>query len=220
MASDGADDCAGRQTESEIKYTLPAREDFDRLAGTDGFTGHVRVDLLTNHYFDTQELLVSRSMSMLRLRCSTELALLTLKVGSEIETGYFRSLEVEAPLDLTLAQRILRDPKTLDALDLEPLREFRVRFGRLSLLCVGSMENERALYRAGSFLVEVDRMVFPDGTEAYEVEIETEEPDRARAWLEGELRRLGVRAQPSRITKFGRLVEWMRARPRSMRPFR
>jgi hypothetical protein len=60
--------------------------------------------------------------------------------------------------------------------------------------------------RLGDYLLELDELTFPDGAKAYEVEVETGDPELARALLERELALRGVRARAQRFTKLEELL--------------
>ena len=55
--------------------------------------------------------------------------------------------------------------------------------------------------------MEVDASRYPDGEEDYEVEVETDDPERDRGLLEALLDRLGVRFVPQPATKYQRFLE-------------
>ena len=190
--------------EDEIKFRLAGAEDLRRLLA--GLPGPADVVAQENIYLDTADLRLAGRMAMLRIRVSGPDARLTLKRGTEVEAGYFRSIEVEAALAAEVLEGILADPPSVWRLDLPPVGEARSLIGEAPLAVIGRLRNERSAFRAEGFRVEVDRMVFPDGSAEYEVELETAEPDRARRWLGGEFARLGVRAEPGRETKFERLL--------------
>jgi len=61
------------------------------------------------------------------------------------------------------------------------------------------------------WILEVDCLTLPDGSQIYEIEIETEAVDRAWDWVERNLRARGLRLVPQRRTKFEELIEWRRA---------
>ena len=69
------------------------------------------------------------------------------------------------------------------------------------------MENRRKVYRTGDGLcLEADASRYSDGTEDFEVEVETGEPDRDRVRLKALLDRLGVRYAPQTLTKYQRFL--------------
>jgi uncharacterized protein YjbK len=195
----------GGSTESEIKYLLAGPEDHRRLAGPGGLGEPRGTERQENFYLDTADSFLSGKRIMLRLRRLGTGALLTWKCGSEVEAGFFRSQEIEAPLSPEEAAAVLASPATLYRLRLPPVEELRSRFGEPPLGVMGSLVNERTSFQAERFLVELDRVTFPDGSQFFEVEVETEDPAAARAWLEELFRRLGINATPSRLTKLARL---------------
>lgn len=198
---------AQRVNEEELKYLLAGHEDLERLLGAGGLGGYLGTERQENLYFDTRNLRLLRGLAMLRARAvAGGKVSLTLKSGTELEAGYFSSEEVEADITGAILAELRRDPASMFRHDLAPVRALRARFGEPKLVLIGTLRNERARFLAQRFLVEVDRMTFPDGTEEYEVELETEERGAAREWLLGEFRRLGVRAEPGRETKLERLL--------------
>jgi membrane-bound lytic murein transglycosylase D len=96
---------------------------------------------------------------MLRVRRSAgRPALLTLKSGTEVEAGYFRSEETEAVLDEGALPEVLARPASLWGLDLAPVAALRSRVGELPLQVIGRLLNERTSFRTEGWTVEVDRM--------------------------------------------------------------
>ena len=134
-----------------------------------------------------------------------------------MEAGYFRSTEIESEIPPGWVQGILDVPGSLFGLDLPPVQEVRRLFGEPDLRIIGRLDNERSRFHGGGLTIEVDRMTFPDGSQEFEVEVETGDPGAARAWLLGEFLRLGVRHEPGRRTKFERLLRRIGA-PRSPVP--
>jgi uncharacterized protein YjbK len=196
---------AGR--EDEIKFRLGGPQDRRKLLA--GLPGVPEIERQENIYLDTPGFRMARSLAMLRIRTSPDRsdgAMLTLKRGTEVEAGYFQSLEVEAPLPPGAVDRIRRDPPAVYGLDLPPVAELKALFGELPLVAIGVLRNERTRIECGGRVLEIDRMTFPDGTEEYELEVETSDPAGTRAWLVRELTGLGVAAEPGRETKFERLL--------------
>lgn len=196
--------------EDELKYGLAGPEDHRRLMAPGGIGTETAVERLVNHYLDTADLQLSAAGAMLRLRIDPSGAgLLTLKRGAEAEPGFFRSSETEAELPPQAAARVLAAPEEVYRLDAPPVKELRQLFGEPPLRVIGTLATERRTLQGGGFRLELDRITFPDGSEEHELEVETDRPAAARAWLEAEFRRLGVRASPSRLTKLARLVGWL-----------
>ena len=89
------------------------------------------------------------------------------------------------------------------------MRALEQRFGkRFPLVCIGSMVNRRRLYRPDEgFPMEVDASLYPDGEEDYEVEVETDDPERDRRLLEALLAGTGIRFSPQNATKYQRFLK-------------
>ncbi len=197
--------------ENEIKFELPDRESFLRLR--DHFQRLSKKPAATenqlNHYLDTADLRLSRALVMLRLRDGKE-KILTLKSGTRVEEGHFRARELEAALSEEEFRRVLEDPHSLYRLDLQPVAVLRREFGELPLRKIGSLANTRTRLEVEEHTVELDRMEFPGGREEYELEIEAEDSDKARAWCHKHFQTLGLTPRPSTETKFQRLLRKIR----------
>jgi len=98
----------------------------------------------------------------------------------------------------------MEEPRSLLDLPLDPIRELKARFGLAPLVLVGTLANERVRREHCGFLLEVDRSIFPDRSEEYELEIETHDPGGAMEWASG----LGLLLEPQRLTKLERLLRW------------
>ena len=69
------------------------------------------------------------------------------------------------------------------------------------------IRNERRRIPYESFLLEVDRTRYPDGTVEVEVEVETEDIEGARATVEAVARLVNVRLVEQPKTKYRRFLE-------------
>ena len=56
--------------------------------------------------------------------------------------------------------------------------------------------------------VEMDRLIFPDNKEAYELEVETSQATEVEGWVYSVLRQLHVEARSQRKTKLEQFLEW------------
>jgi len=193
--------------EQEIKFELESAADFSRFLEGLEAAAQMPARLLsqTNHYLDTRELTLAGRLVMFRIRESSGVVI-TLKSGTHVEDGYFRSREVEAALDPALLDGILARPRTVYGLDVAPVQALCHDFGELQLECIGTLRNMRRVVVVDGHTVEIDQMQFGEGDEEYEVEIESARPDEVRHWCLERFRALGVEARPSTETKFQRLL--------------
>jgi uncharacterized protein YjbK len=196
--------------ERELKYRLASAGDYERLLALPAEGAESAPERQVNHYFDTADLTLARRRSMLRLRDGGGTFCLTLKCGGEAAPGLFDSQEFEAELSCDDGETAGVRPAFLLTLDLLPVRELRRRFGDLRLERLGSLRNERCRRRAGDLGLEIDRLVFPDGSERYELEVELGDLPAAEAerHLGDLLGRFGVRCEPGRATKLEQFLEW------------
>lgn len=196
--------------ERELKYRFPGREEFARAVRDRRLGELSRVDSLENHYFDTAEgFLVGRRV-MLRLRRADGRFILGLKIGTEARPGFFDSMELEQTIPPGAARRILAGPSEMYLLDAAPVRALAERFGVLELVSLGAVDVERTTKDEGRHRLEFDRLVFPDGSESFELEIETDQPEAVETWLRGVLVDLRIPLEPQRLTKLEQFVAWRR----------
>ena len=202
--------------ERELKYSIPRVEDWRAIRDAPDWGERGSTEVQENFYFDTAARDLVRKGSLLRIRRSGGACVLTLKHGRETSPGYFDSAEIEAPVAPEVLERAIGDPASLLELGLEPVRELIRLHGKPALVHLGTLENERVRRRveaggAGELVLEVDRMRFPDGSEAHELEIEvgSGQADAAAEWILDRARRRGLRLEPERATKLERFLAWL-----------
>ena len=193
--------------EAELKFMIRRRRDYLSLRDDPRWGSREPPVRQANHYFDTQDLALARAGVLLRIR-ETNRCVLTLKCGIQVEPGFFDSLEIESVVPREVLVTALESPPSLLGLDLPPIAELGRRFPALDLVVAGTLENERARRVVEGIVLEIDRLSFPDGTQSYELEIETEDRRGVAAWVETELSKAGIRLEPQPLTKFEQLLEW------------
>jgi len=200
--------------ERELKYVFARREDWLRLVDDASLGEPLPTVLQTNHYFDTADLTLVRTGVMLRLReqheeGATPRVVATWKSGRDAtaQPGYFDAVEIEATVEPELLDTAIASPSALVRHDCAPARELRDRCGELPLELIGWLRTKRLRRRCPRFVVELDEIEFPDETRSWELEIETDDPDDARAFVQATLERLGAQAEPQRQTKLEVLLD-------------
>jgi len=211
--------------ETELKYRLRSGADFLTLRSRlPAGTLPVRQ---TSDFFDASDLRLSRAGVCIRVRREVPLArsgeariLLTIKEGGVEGPGLFRARERSRPLTLLEWREIRRNPDRIWRIGGEAAAELAARFGTPPLEGIGTLSVERHRFRPEPDLpVELDRIIYPDGHEEYEIEIETDTPERAietdaperaAARLTALLADLGVQAVPEGRTKLERLLGRLR----------
>jgi len=206
----------GDGRERELKYSIPRVEDWRAIRDAPDWGERGSPEVHRNFYFDTEGRDLVRNGSLLRIRVSGAACVLTLKHGREVTPGYFDSAELEAQVAPEALESAVALPASLLDLDMEPIRELLRLHGRPALVFLGTLENERVRRRveaggAGELVLEVDRMRFPDGSEAHELEIEVgaDQADPAAEWILDKARRRGIRLEPERATKLERFLAWL-----------
>jgi len=191
--------------EIEIKLRLEGRAQYDKLCREMGAPADAWEQI--NHYFRSEDGRIPGEEGVIRVRLERGKAVLTVKLGA-LKDGLASAQEYEeawrGPLEeMPPASTAMWDAGHAGLLALE--RRFGKRF---PLVWVGKMINRRRLYSTDEGLcMEVDASRYPDGEEDYEVEVETDDPERDRHLLEGLLDRLDVLYVPQPATKYQRFLE-------------
>jgi uncharacterized protein YjbK len=167
-----------------------------------------------NFFFDGTRGELSTTRTVLRIRLyhgDHPKATLTLKGKAVVEGGVSRSMEVEEPLDYTLAKQCIAEPDHLLTLDNPVARLVQDRAAEMSaektststltLKCLGGFRNLREEIPWDGHLLELDITTYPWGT-LYELECETADPERLKNRLEAEMKKAGVAYTYSTTTKF------------------
>jgi uncharacterized protein YjbK len=190
--------------ETELKYRLEGRAEYEKLCRELGDPEDAWEQI--NHYFQSADGKIPGEDGVIRIRQEKGRAVLTVKLGA-LANGLARAREYEQPWSGPWHQMPPRS-KALWESRHEGLEVLERRFGgRFPLVWAGRMVNLRKLYRSVRGLcMEVDASRYPDGQEDYEVEVETESPERDRALLEALLRDLGIGFVPQTATKYQRFL--------------
>jgi inorganic triphosphatase YgiF len=179
--------------ESEIKFTIPDRETLDRIAALREVASFAARDTgIHGHrdtYFDTEDLLLLRSKVVFRLREGKKGAVLTFKAQAPGGNGFFRRVEVEAPVFLTVA-----DIEGGRLPDIPPVQELRKLAGGIALRPALTVDNRRRIILLSKigiprFEMALDDVTFsgPRGTaRVFELEVES------LGWEDDALRDIGA----------------------------
>jgi uncharacterized protein YjbK len=144
-----------------------------------------------NTYFDTRDMDLLRRGDMLRLRDENGSRILTLKQRASCDDGYFVCNE--------------KEEKLKDGAD---WKSICVQWGvTAELKSVGAIENLRQCYHWRSYLLEIDRTIFPGGKVDHELECETLEPEQLKRVLKELFANLQIPYSPQDKTKFRRFLE-------------
>jgi uncharacterized protein YjbK len=191
--------------ETELKYRLEGRAEYEKLCRELGDPVDTWEQI--NHYFQSADGKIPGREGVIRIREEKGKAVLTVKLGA-LANGLARAREYEQPWSGP-GEQMPPLSKALWKSRHEGLEVLERRFGgRFPLVWSGRMVNLRKLYRSSQGLcMEVDASRYPDGQEDYEVEVETEFPERDRALLETLLRDLGIRFAPQTATKYQRFQQ-------------
>jgi len=202
--------------EVELKMALVSA---DRLpALLDALPAPSAVVEQRNHYFVAdQPMDADTPPAMVRVRESyrvsaggeltREAITLTVKRRTkEADSGLFVAEEHEQPVPPDFWAAVGRGEATVDEADGPALAWLRGQ-GRLGTLRrQGAMRNRRHVVAFDGFTLEVDRTEFPDGSVDAEVEVETDDPEGARAVVTRAAEAAGVALREQTMTKYNRFL--------------
>lgn len=191
--------------EIEIKLRLEGRAQYDKLCREMGTPADGWEQI--NHYFRSEDGRIPGEEGVIRIRLERGKAVFTVKLGS-LKEGLASAQEYEEDWQGPLEQMPPPSTAMWDA-GHAGLQALEQRSGRrFPLVWVGTMINQRRLYRTAEGLcMEVDASRYPDGEEDYEVEVETDHPERDRGFLEALLDRLDILYVPQPATKYQRFLQ-------------
>ncbi|TKW31326.1 hypothetical protein SEVIR_2G098200v4 [Setaria viridis] len=201
--------------EVEIKLRLPDAAAHRRLSSFLAPRLHC-IHPQRNLFFDAAMCPLATANAELRVRLygpndAPTLAILVLKRRPCIDAGVSRVEEIVETIDTTLALACADDPARLGGVDSSIIqlvaREYGVGRDAAPFICLGGFRNTRAVYKLEEdgeglgLVLELDETRFDFWTR-YELECETEEPDRAKEVLEWLLTVAAVPYDYSQSNKF------------------
>ena len=86
------------------------------------------------------------------------------------------------------------------------IRSVLKHYGKIDLAPIGHLDTLRRYRQHGGNLLECDEVTYPDGSRAFEVEVETTRPESTREALLRIFDELGVAASPQRHSKLQGLL--------------
>jgi hypothetical protein len=165
-----------------------------------------------NRYFADPDGVTRREKLLVRVReerpagaLEPSRVVLAVKRRTKVFEGFFESEEREEDVPLAVWSRVRSGEANLMDLT-SPLVSWLGRTYRLrSLDEHASMVNVRHVVRLAPFVLEVDETTFPDGSVDAEVEVETRDPEGARAVVLEVAASAGVSLVPQTKGKYARL---------------
>mmetsp|Transcript_10939 Transcript_10939/g.32783 ORF Transcript_10939/g.32783 Transcript_10939/m.32783 type:complete len:212 (+) Transcript_10939:470-1105(+) len=195
--------------EVEIKLALPDKAAHAKVL--EAFAPEREHFVQQNYFFDTKDARIGAARRSLRVRFYDDnKAVLTIKGRQEMKNGIGRATEVESDLPLPLARRAVQEPNVLLTADSEHLRTLQKEIGFEELVCLGTFKTNRHVFDWEGHMVEVDETIYsptqayPTEDTFYEIELETEEPEKVKEALTAFLKQKDIPFSDGLSTKFGR----------------
>lgn len=190
--------------EVEIKLRLPDSATHQKLSNLLS-PFHTKTLLQENIFFDGTNSELTSNLAVLRIRFHNymdESCVLSLKAKPSISGGISRMEEHEEPFDTSLGRACIAEPWRLLSIESsEILKRVRDEYRVGGFVCLGGFRNVRAVHRWNGLKLELDETSYDFGT-CYELECESDDPDRDRELLEGFLRGNGISYSYSNVSKF------------------
>ena len=191
--------------EQELKWKLSSFDDYQRVCRY--LPGFIKEIHQTNIYLDTHTRLLLQHAVMFRLRQEDIQHLVTIKSGASHEEGYFIADEWQRELadrenDLILTTGTLPG----DVEDI--LRQMITGLPTpLTVQKIGQLNNTRRIHRVDALVIEVDCMHTAIKLRDFEIEIETDAPLQARAYLAEFCSHHDIHTTPQTQTKYERFLQ-------------
>lgn len=198
--------------EIEIKLNLGSFTNYLKLMGFLGQTEKEERHL--NAFFDTEDRKLSAAGWALRVRAENHRGLVTIKsIAKETGSAFIRQ-EIEAEISRSEALDILA--LQVDVMDLPvlPVEYLTEKLGRLEVMILVKFENlrQKKFFKIAdyTYLLEIDKTEFGDGSVDYELEVELPDTSRLET-VEDSLRRmfgsLSIPFETQSESKFARALK-------------
>nr|XP_043607981.1 triphosphate tunnel metalloenzyme 3-like [Erigeron canadensis] len=193
--------------EVEVKLRLPNAAAHQKLSSILS-PHHTKTHLQENLFFDTPSLtLATAHHAALRLRfydLDTH-SVLSLKSKPSISSGISRIEELEEPLDPGLGRTCVAEPsrfkKMLEMSRILKIVENEYKVDLNEVVCIGGFRNVRSVYKWNGLVLELDETLFDFGVN-YEIECESNDPEKAKVMIEELLNANGIEFSYSDMSKF------------------
>lgn len=167
---------------------------------------HTKTLIQENIFFDGANAELTSNLAVLRIRFyNLDSCVLSLKSKPVISGGISRIEEHEEPFDPALGRACIAEPWRLLRIESsEILKRVRDEFKvgeKEGFVCLGGFRNVRGVYEWNGLKLELDETNYDFGT-TYEIECESDEPERAKKLLEEFLNENGVAYSYSNLSKF------------------
>ncbi|XP_071708280.1 triphosphate tunnel metalloenzyme 3-like [Rutidosis leptorrhynchoides] len=193
--------------EVELKLRLPDSAAHQKLSDILS-PYHSKTHLQQNLFFDTPSLtLATNHRAALRLRFYDldSQSILSLKSKPRIVSGISRAEEMEEAVDPALARLCVSEPGQFkvvkESSGILKKVEDEYGVGTDELVCLGGFRNVRFVYNWNGLKLELDETLFDFGVN-YEIECESNEPEKAKIMIQDLLNDNGIRFGYSQVSKF------------------
>ncbi|AEC06186.1 unnamed protein product [Arabidopsis thaliana] len=176
---------------------------------------HLKTLHQRNTFFDTPKNDLSLRRAVLRLRFLQNAAvsaaspspprcIVSLKAKPTLANGISRVEEDEEEIEYWIGKECVESPAKLSDIGSRVLKRVKEEYGFndfLGFVCLGGFENVRNVYEWRGVKLEVDETKYDFGN-CYEIECETEEPERVKTMIEEFLTEEKIEFSNSDMTKF------------------
>jgi len=198
--------------EIEIKLNLGSFTNYLKLMGFLGQTEKEERHL--NAFFDTEDRQLSAAGWALRVRAENHRGLVTIKsIAKETGSAFIRQ-EIEAEISRSEALDVLALQVDVMGLPVLPVEYLIEKVGRLDVMILVKFENlrQKKFFKISdyTYLLEIDKTEFGDGSVDYELEVELPDTSRLET-VEDHLRRifdsLSIPFETQSESKFARALK-------------
>ncbi|KAK7394257.1 hypothetical protein VNO78_14779 [Psophocarpus tetragonolobus] len=190
--------------EVEIKLRLPDSGSHEKVSNLLA-PFHTKTLIQENIFFDGTNKELTSNLAVLRIRfCNLEQCVLSLKAKPVISAGISRMEELEEPFDPVLGRACIAEPWRLRFSSVDSsiiLKRVRDQYRVHEMVCLGGFRNVRAVHHWKGLKLELDETNYDFGT-CYELECETDHPEKHKILLQDFLQGNGINYSYSKLSKF------------------
>jgi adenylate cyclase class IV len=163
-----------------------------------------------NVFYDSANGVLASQRAVLRLRSFNDnndestRCVLSLKAKAVLINGVSRVEEDEEEIEPLIGKQCVEEASKLGSIESRVIKRCKDEFGidgEVGFVCLGGFENVREVYDWRGLKLEVDESTFSFGV-CYEVECESDDPERVKRELEGFLKENGIDYKYSEVSKF------------------
>ena len=130
----------------------------------------------------------------------------TAEINDKIDGGVAVRREIEEEISKETIDAILHNPADYYKLAPQTIKNELTEFSDKTFAFLVDFRSQRRMYKLGEFIIEADECTLPNGEVFFQLELESDKADEAKAALEAKLREIGIEFKEAPFGKFTKLL--------------